>query len=181
LRLRAAFAHRDNAGERGAAGGGFRGHSSCSWPGERARPVSPLVFVLLGPVSWGCALGAILRGSGAILRGSGAILRGSGAIIRRLLMIARCSESLLLSLHRFGSIVPHLGARVPHVGRLSTLIGRDVSRDRGSPTGLSVLLSEMRRMLTMHTGRVASPLIRPGDGFHLAGELILLRSGLVAV
>ncbi len=46
---------------------------------------------------------------------------------------------------------------------------------------MSALLTEMRRVLTMHTGRVASPLIRSGGGFLTAGGLILVRGRLVAV
>jgi hypothetical protein len=55
-----------------------------------------------------------------------------------------------------------------------TLIGRAVSRRRGSQASTSVLLSELRRMRTMRAGRVPSPLVRSGSGFLIAGGLILI-------
>jgi hypothetical protein len=141
-------------------------------------------LVFHGPIRRGCVLSAFICRSGAIARRSGPIARRSGAIIRRLLTIVCCYESLFLSLHRpsrLGRIVLRLGTGVPCVSHLRALIRRDVSRHRGPQTGLSMLLSEMRRMLTMHTARVAGPLIRPGGGFLIAGGLILVRSCLVAV
>ena len=127
---------------------------------------------------------AVARCTGAIICCLLAIARCTGVIIRRLLMIACGPERLPLSSHqvsRLGPIVLRLGAWDPRRGCVRTLISRDVSRCRGSQAGISVVLSELRRMRTMHTGRVASPLVRSGGGFLIAGRLILIRGRLVAV
>jgi len=74
-----------------------------------------------------------------------------------------------------------LGVGVTHVGHLITPIRRDVSRRGGSQACARLLLSEMRRMLTMRAARVPHVLISPLEGFLIAGGLILVRRRLVAV
>jgi hypothetical protein len=156
-----------------------------------------LVWFLVS-VSWGCTLSAFLSSTGtffsrtgAIARRTGAIVdrllmiaRRTGAIIRRLLMIACCSESLLLFSHRLSRlfrIAVRIGAGIPHLGHLITLIRRDISRRCGSQACARLLISEMRRMLTMHAPHVTRVLISPLEGFLIAGGLILVGGRLVAV
>jgi hypothetical protein len=80
-----------------------------------------------------------------------------------------------------GPIVLRLGACVPPGCELIALISRAVSRRRGSQASTSVLLSELRCVRTMHTGRVTSPLVTSGGGFLIASGLILIGRRLVAV
>jgi hypothetical protein len=116
--------------------------------------------------------GAIARGRGtflgrsdALIRRPGAIIRGTGTIILRPLTISRCPERLILA--RIGCLI----ARPRH---LVTLIRRDLARGRGSQTSAGLPISEMRRMLTMHTAYVTNPLIGPHSGFLVTGGLILI-------
>ena len=129
-------------------------------------------------------MGEIAGGLSTIFGRSAAIPRRSGAIIRRTLTIARCLDRPLLSSHgpkRLGLLLPRLSGGVPLLGslvarrcHLSTLVRRDISRHSGSPTSARLLISKMRRMLTMHTGQVTSPLISALGGFLVACGLILV-------
>jgi hypothetical protein len=133
---------------------------------------------LLGSVSWVCTLSAFRSRTGTFFSRTGALARRTGtivdsllmiacrtgAIIRRLLVIACCSESLLLFSHRLSrlfSIAVRIGAGIPHLGHLITLIRRGVSRRCGSLPCARLLISEMRRMLTMHAAHVTGVLISP--------------------
>jgi len=119
---------------------------------------------------------AVARRTGAIIRRLLAIARRTGVIIRRLLMIACGPERLLLSSHqvsRLDRIGFRLGVGITHVGQLITLIRRGVSRRCGSQAPARLLLSEMRRMLTMRAARVPRVLIS-ALGFLIAGGLILV-------
>jgi hypothetical protein len=119
----------------------------------------------------------IARCTGAIVCSLLAIARCTGAIIRRLLMIACGPERLLLSSHRLSRLDRigfRLGVGITYVGHLITLICRGVSRRCGSQAPARLLLSEMRRMLTMRAARVARVLISPLEGFLIAGGLILV-------
>jgi hypothetical protein len=101
----------------------------------------------------------------------------TGAIIRGLLMIACCSERLLLSsrrLSRLDRIVSRPADGIPHLRHLITDIRGGVSRRCGSQACARLLVSEMRRMLTMHAAHVRGVLISPLEGFLIAGGLILV-------
>jgi hypothetical protein len=128
-------------------------------------------------------MGDIAGGLTTIFGRSGAIPRRSGAIKRRTLTIARSSVRPLLSSHRLRRLdllprlsggVPLLGSLVARFSRLSTLVRRDISRHSGSPTSARLLISKMRRMLTMHTGQVTTPLISALGGFLITCGLILV-------
>ena len=134
--------------------------------------------------------GAVARGlrtffgrPGAIFRCPGAIIRGPGSVIGRPLAIERSSDSALSPPHRPGLdlIAPRFAAGVPQLRyliarrcHLSTFVGGDVAGDRDSQTSAGLLISERGRVLTVHTGHVTRPLIRPLGGFMIAGRLILL-------
>jgi hypothetical protein len=114
--------------------------------------------------------------TGAIICCLLAIARCFGVIIRRLLMIACGPERLLLSSHRLSrldGIVFPVGVGVTRVRHLVTLVRGGVSRRCGSQASARLLLSEMRRMLTMRAARVPRVLISP-LGFLVAGGLILV-------
>ena len=115
-------------------------------------------------------LGTFLGRSGALICRSGAIVRGTGAIVLRPQAISRRPERLLLACVQPERLVdrmhPRLGVGVSRIGyliarlrNLVALVRRDLARDRGPQAGARLSVSEMRRMLTMHTANVTNPLI----------------------
>lgn len=162
-------------------------------PGAAAPDVRELVGLRRFPVKR--RLGAITRRQGAIVGGVGAFLGGSCAIVggtrtivRRALAIVRGPESALCAprrsrrLDRFPArprarrpCGGYLVARRCHLG---ALVCGDIPRHAGPQASMSLLVANLRRVLTMFAADVASLLIGSREGFPITGGLVLVRGRL---